>query len=476
MKTCCLTFLLVLSFCLSKVGISQTLTNSKIDGYRGIWFELNQKYPWGDKYSGGLGTYTADHFPMAIYSEAVNKTFFVYGGTTNQDQRHLLCMIGCYDHIRNRLERPTVVYDKNGVNDPHDNPALQIDSDGYLWIFVSGRAKLRPGFKFRSVKPFSIDKFEQITTEEMCYPQPWYFEGKGFLHLFTKYTGVRELYFETSPDGRNWSEDRKLAGIRAKDDSLGGHYQVSQRAGDRVGTFFNRHPQGDVDKRTDLYYLQTDDMGKNWTTVDGEKVQIPITEVENRARVMNYHDGGYNVYICDMNFDSNSYPVCLYITSRGHKPGPESAPFIWHITRWNGASWETSVLGSSDHNYDMGSLFILVDKWLVVAPLVNGPQLWGAGGELAFYDSTESGKTWKETRQITCNSPRNNGYVRRPQNARDPFLYYWADGNPDSFSISKLYFGDSKGNIRQMPYVFSSKWVKPLKVMISEYKKLSQKR
>src|SRR5690606_38996912 len=34
------------------------------DGYRGIWFTLGFKFEYGDKYSGGLGTYTANHQPM----------------------------------------------------------------------------------------------------------------------------------------------------------------------------------------------------------------------------------------------------------------------------------------------------------------------------------------------------------------------------------------------------------------------------
>jgi hypothetical protein len=464
MKILFYSFIFLIFIIIPEIGYSQTLNNTGINGYRGIWFELNQKYPYGDKYSGGLGTYTADHVPMAVYAEKVNKTYFVYGGTTDSSRRYLLCMVGCYDHAKNRLEKPTVVCDKNGVNDPHDNPAIQIDSSGYIWIFVAGRAKIRPGFKLKSVKPFSIDRFEQVSMEEMCYPQPWYFSGKGFLNLFTKYTGVRELYFETSPDGIHWSPDQKLSGITEKGDTLGGQYQVSQRFGNVVGTFFNRHPNGNVDKRTDLYYLQTADMGKTWTTAEGLPVEIPLKEVVNPAQVMNYSDQGLNVYICDMNFDVNGFPVCLYITSRGHKPGPESAPYIWHINRWNGKGWESSVVGASDHNYDMGSLYILENKWMIAAPLVNGPQLWGAGGELAFYESTDSGKTWKETRQITCNSPRNHSYVRRPQYARDPFFYFWADGNPDHFSISQLYFGDSKGNVWQMPYNFKGKTVKAVKI------------
>src|SRR5690606_19632624 len=94
-------------------------------GYQAIWFELGQKSDFGDKYSGGLGTYTAKHRPIAIYAPEAQKTFFVYGGAKDQ-KRHLLNMIGYYDHTTNTLGTPVVVHDKDGVNDPHDNSALAI--------------------------------------------------------------------------------------------------------------------------------------------------------------------------------------------------------------------------------------------------------------------------------------------------------------------------------------------------------------
>jgi hypothetical protein len=445
------------------------MANQKINGYRGIWFELNQKYPYGDKYSGGLGTYTADHIPMAVYCREVNKTFFVYGGTTDSTERHLLCMAGCYNHKTGKVSKPTIVCDKLGVNDPHDNPVIQVDDSGYIWIFVSGRARIRPGFKYKSSKPFDTGKFELITTEEMAYPQPWYIHEKGFLHLFTKYMGVRLLYYETSPDGYHWSEDHLLAAIREPGDTKGGHYQVSNCFGNRVGTFFNRHPDGDVDKRTDLYYLETADFGKTWITAEGTSLKIPLMEVVNPARVINYQQKGLNVYLCDMNFDPEGHPACLYVTSKGHEPGPGNAPYQWTFTRWNGTSWETSPVGESDHNYDAGSLFLMDGKWLIVAPMVKGPQFWGAGGELASYESSDNGKTWIKTKQITTGSPRNHNYVRRPLNARDPFFYFWADGNPDKFSISKLYFGDTKGNGWQLPYNMKSDEARPVKMVKVAY-------
>lgn len=76
--------------------------NQKADGYRGIWFTLGQYSEYGDKYSGGLGTYTANHIPVAIYSSVAKKTFFVYGGTTTSDERHLLIMISYFNHRNGR--------------------------------------------------------------------------------------------------------------------------------------------------------------------------------------------------------------------------------------------------------------------------------------------------------------------------------------------------------------------------------------
>ena len=153
-------------------GQSQSLESEKIPGYRPIWFELNQKYKYGDKYSGALGTYTAKHHPLAIYAAEVNKTFFVYGGTKSEESKHLLCMIGTYDHTSGLVSQPLVVCDKMGVDDPHDNPSILIDKQGYIWVFISARGRVRMRSKYKSKNPYSIDSFEKITTEEMTYPQP----------------------------------------------------------------------------------------------------------------------------------------------------------------------------------------------------------------------------------------------------------------------------------------------------------------
>ena len=152
----------------------------KDDGYRGIWFTLGQPSEYGDKYSGGLGTYTANHVPMAVYVPQADKTFFVYGGAKG-GQRYLLAMASYFDHKRRVVPRPTVVHDKQGVNDPHDNPSLCLDEKGYVWVFVSGRGKSRPGFIYRSTQPYCVDDFELFWQGEITYPQPRWIDGEGFL-------------------------------------------------------------------------------------------------------------------------------------------------------------------------------------------------------------------------------------------------------------------------------------------------------
>ena len=430
----------------------------RANGFRGIWFELGQKSRYGDKYSGGLGTYTSSHQPLAVYAPAADKTFFVYGGTTSAKERHLLAMIAFYDHKTGLVSRPVVVYDKNGVDDPHDNPSLNIDAEGTIWVFVSGRNTKRPGLKFRSLAPYSIDGFEQVSEEIFTYPQLWMMPAGGAFHLFTKYTAGRELYFETSQDGRRWSEDRKLAGF-------GGHYQTSGIWQGKVGTSFNYHPGGDVNKRTNLYYAQTTDGGKSWTTAGGKPLKLPLDKVDNAALVIDYAARGELVYTCDLGWDKNGNPLLLYVTSRDGLPGPQGNPRQFVLTRWDGARWQTNTIAPTDHNYDMGSLYVRGDTWAVIAPTQPGPQARQAGGEMALWTSARAGQSWTMTRQITVGSARNHDYARRPVNAHDPFWAFWADGDPTKMSESRLYFCDSSGQkVFQLPTQMDGDFAAPIAV------------
>lgn len=427
------------------------------DGYRGIWFTLGQKTPHGDKYSGGLGTYTANHVPMAVYAREVDKTFFVYGGA-KEGKRYLLDMVSYYDHRRGVVPRPVIVHDKQGVDDPHDNPSLAIDEKGHVWVFVAGRSRRRPGFIYRSAKPYDIDGFEMVLEGEFTYPQPRWIAGEGFLHLFTKYTKGRELYWSTSPDGRTWSPDRKFAGIE-------GHYQTSHQRGRRVFTAFNMHPGGTPDTRTNLYYLETGDLGRTWRNAQGETVEVPLAAADNAALVRDYRAEKRLVYIHDIDLDRHGRPVILYITSANFAPGPPGEPRWWTVARYTPDGWRYAEVTRANHNYSTGSLYIDGDTWRIIGPTETGPQPIGAGGEVGVWISRDAGATWRKQRDVTRGSPRNHNYVRRPVDAHPEFHAFWADGDPDRFSPSYLYFTNRAGDgARRLPYDMPGEFAKPKRV------------
>lgn len=422
---------------------------TQVSGYQGIWFDLGQRSSYGSKYSGGLGTYTAKHHPVALYAKGADTTYFVYGGTANPDTDHLLAMIGSFDHGSGTLSRPQIVHDKGGVNDPHDNPSLQMDESGHLWVFVSGRGQIRPGYRYRSRKPYSIESWELMAEEEFTYPQPWWMPGGGFFHCFTRYTAGRELYWNRSdPSGKHWSEPQKLAGF-------GGHYQLSsQDAEGRIITVFNWHPQGQVDRRTNLYFMQTLDRGETWTAMDGSLMELPLQNPDNRALIWDTAADGLRVYLKDIGFDEEGRPVVLVVTSQDFQAGPGGNPRWWTLLHWTGDDWKIHRITRSTHNYDMGSLYLESPRcWRLLAPTEPGPQHWGTGGEIACWLSFDQGMHWERNGLLTQNSKRNHSYVRRPLQAHPEFYAYWTDGNPDAFSESHLYYYNRVTNkVHSMPY------------------------
>jgi hypothetical protein len=430
----------------------------KDDGYRGIWY-YNQ--PSGDeyvyKYSGGFATYPQQQSPIAIYSKAANKTFFCYGGTVKGKQE-LLHMVSYYDHSAGRVPRPRIVINKK-TEDAHDNPVMSIDESGHIWIFSNAHGTSRPSFIYRSSKPHSIDEFDLMWKGNFSYGHPWRIPGAGFLFLHTRYmNGGRSLFWMTSLDGKDWDEPRLLARVDL------GHYQITAQEGPRVAAAFNYHPApGGLNYRTNLYYLETRDMGETWKTADGRAVDLPLTAPAGPALVHDYKSEGLLVYLKTVEFDAAGRPVILYLTSRGYESGPKNGPRVWHTARWTGKEWQIRDAMSSDHNYDFGSLYIEPDgAWRVIAPIEPGPQAHCTGGEMSIWLSRDQGATWKKIKQLTANSPRNHTYARKPVNAHPDFYALWADGDAKKPSESFLYFTNKSGSrVWRLPADMKEEFARP---------------
>ncbi len=479
-------FFLTLLFSVTLPAQEVLTLNQKDKGYRGIWYSnqpSNDEYVF--KYSGGLGTYPANHYPFSIYSEKVNKTFFCYGGT-DSDGKTLLHMVSYFDHKTGLVPRPTIVLDKQTDN-AHDNPVMNMDAEGYIWIFSTAHGTNSPSYIHRSKKPYDITEFEQVHATKVengtavgmnnfSYLQTWYQSGNGFINLFTHYERNvipgqsskprRTIGFMTSPDGITYSEWKDLASIQE------GHYQTSGQIGNTIGTSFNFHPikanENGLNYRTNLYFIQTKDFGKTWETVSGMPIVIPLRDIENPALVKDYASEGLLVYINDLTFDQEGNPVILFVTSKGYEAGPEKGPRTWNTARFTGSDWEILPVTDSDNNYDMGSLYI--DEkggWTIVGPTATGPQPFNTGGEMVHWRSKDQGKSWK-AKAMTAHSELNHSYARRPVHVHEDFYAFWADGHGREKSVSRLYFSDKKGKVYQLPAAMSSDFAKPIRVKISK--------
>src|SRR5690606_5955876 len=132
-------------------------------------------------------------------------------------------MVSFFDHATGEVPRPTIVLDK-ATNDAHDNPVMQIDKDGYIWIFSTSHGTGRQSFIHRSTRPYDISRFERVPATKLVngkkvplnnfsYMHIYYSDQHAFTGLFTHYLkkGGRVIAWITSKDGLEWSEWKDLS-------------------------------------------------------------------------------------------------------------------------------------------------------------------------------------------------------------------------------------------------------------------------
>ena len=264
----------------------------------------------------------------------------------------------------------------------------------------------------------------------------------------------------TSSDGAHWSAWQRLAAIDE------GHYQISIADRAKAGVALNYHPRGKgLNWRTNLYYLETTDLGQSWHAADRRNVTVPLAKPNNPALVHDYEKEGLLVYLKDIRFDGTGQPIILFITSKGYQSGPQNGPRTWTTAQWTGRQWRIRPAFTSDNNYDMGSLYLEANgTWRIVGPTETGPQPYNPGGEMAMWVSSDQGTTWRKTSQITANSAFNHTYARHPLRAHEDFYALWADGHGREPSPSSIYFCDKTGQAYRLPRSITSDSMKPERV------------
>ena len=501
-KSRSLFLLLGLAVCASPTSATAQTAAIPSSGFKGIWYEVtggDGNYP--NKYGGGLATYPQQITPMGIYSPGANKTFFTFNYDLDPGiGLNIGHAISFFDHTTGLVARPQIWINKQ-TEDAHDAPTLAIDDDGYIYMFSMTHGEIRQAYISKSSQPYTIDSYTSLLSPSsptdlavfgnppenptqsgvprFSYASPWYVpnaqEEEKFLLMHTRYlNGQRDLFTTSSIDGDTWTSRKALAQIES------GQYQVSwiKLDGETVGSIFNVHPTGlGLDWRTDLYYVQTSDQAKTWQTIDGLTL-VNNTGLNNdplTSRPDGPGDGaalvydaapGERVYLKDLNYDAAGNPVILFLTSPTHIPGDFGDPgpdrFV-KTAHWTGVDWDINDVTTTDHNYDHGSLYVEGDgTWRIIAPFIDGPQLYGTGGEMGMWTSANEGHSWSLDSQLTSGSYHNHTYARRPLNAHDDFYAFWAEGNAFERSDVSLLYTNKSGDVFQLPTDMTTDFAAPV--------------
>jgi hypothetical protein len=328
---------------------------------------------------------------------------------------------------------------KPGVDDCHDNPSLAILADGRLLVAVSGRNTKRPGALFRSLRPYDHSAFERIESPNFTYPQPWVLADGRLVMCLTRYTAGRELYVATADAAaEGWSEPRKLVGF-------GGHYALSAVHGSMLVVVCNWHPDGNVDRRTNLYALASPDAGQTWFSLGGERLEMPLAQPDNPALVRDFAAEDTAIYLKDLVLDADGRPWVLVVARRAGDPQRS-----WLLGRLDRGRWRWSEVTTSDHDYDTGCLWLEGGDAWVLGPSLPGAQPGTTGGDLALLRGR--GDHWRMVARITADPGRNHSYVRRPLHARPDFAAFWGAAHSEDFSPVQLHcFDAAEGKARAMP-------------------------
>jgi hypothetical protein len=286
------------------------------------------------------------------------------------------------------------------------------------------------------------------------HPQAWHVPGQGFLLVHSrKIDDKPRVHFSTSPDGLSWSKPAVLATFGDGQSCLSGRHK------NKVGIVMTQRPAGlPADSREDFYYLETPDLGRTWQAFPRKKLDVPLADAANPARVRDHKN--WQFILCDLAFDGVGNPIIVSIVRHMSKPEPAPNSRIWATTRWTGREWEANGGFHSDSDQDAGCLEVDKTIWHAAAPARPGPQPDSPGGEIARLRSEDQGRSWY-LHPLTENSPTNHNWVRRPADAQPAMALLWADGNPREPSESHLYFADKPGNVYRLPPNMTEPAAKP---------------
>ena len=306
------------------------------------------------KYSGALATATAKTAPTAMRGNN-GKNYYTWSDCKdygNEDEFRIY--VGMTDGTKALVHRSRGL-DAWGYCDQHDNAAIRVASDGYIWIHKSARGSWRKSIMYKSNAPWDISQgFRVVETGYKAYPQSW-----SLALIYTRYNNsLREPHVMAA------NCDKKLV--------EGGHYNVSVYDGKKLHLYYNHHVDGDLSRRRNVYYIYSIN-GCDWYNKDGEFIPLPLESDSDLTKV--YSSGSNDIYLKDVRSNGNGADL-LFVESDEVNPTMPGGRELYMIDQSGNKTYITQV----GHNYDSGCF--MSDKY-IVSPISN--QFGYAGGDLHIY-------------------------------------------------------------------------------------------
>jgi len=405
--------------------VGRWLMNEKADGSATTGYGNGYLYLEGDVRGSSLRNVWK---PQAWYfSGTYNRTYWTWIDRVGDIK------IAYYDHDTTETSQ---VYDvapatDYSIDQPHANPTIAIDNDGYIHIFYGCH---NSPMKYRkSTNPEDLTSFSGAAdvVSNATYPNTAVSNDNV---IFVLYRGLgKDLYLIESADGGvNWVNNTELFDYPTGD--FNGVYPLGIVLGNETPTqsihiLASTRPSA-FDK---LYYMKSLDGGTTWRKADGTEITLPATTetadcVESTAEA---HPG-------DIKLNSSNEPYVLYSLNETFK-----------FARWSGSEWVKSTIATiALRTYEHSELIVVSDD-VIDAYLVEGTKEGFRGGNIQRWRSIDRGSTWSKAEDITTDATveRRHFYPKVVHNNVNDLKLIWMYGEPTSGGGENVIFWSYPINI-----------------------------
>lgn len=355
--------------------------------------------------SGGLripeATYFDTRYGALHYAGwSHNRTYVVYANV-NSD-----AMITYYDHDTGEVGTPVNLGSSYPRNDPHCNPRIAIDTDGLLYVFWGSHSTNQ--LMRRSVSPEDISVWENTKIMPGFYTYPQVFFLNNTLYWFYRNQWGGQWAYRTSTDYQldwTWSEEHVVIDEPGTEVPYPIFMRGDESPNPSIHVAWNIY---DGTKWRDVYYAYSDDGGVSWKKRDRTELALPLNE--HNADVV-YQFGFLHGWVDDLQLTPRFEPIITFFEA-----DDGSVPYNVKIAKFDHGTWITRLV--TDTPVSRFNLPVMrmeagqtMKMYIPIGGDPNGNRPGTYGGEIQEFLSTDSGDTWKQSRNITANSPYLNNHV-----------------------------------------------------------------